>query len=184
MKNTTPPKDPRLVELDGHYARLLEHLENNDGHDQSVPGANRDGHFAVLTESLRGFGGTLVRCSSREDAQRVAADAIYAQHEPIALYDLRIIDGDPPELGEGDTVRYRDEVFHVIHVEEQAVDAVIARYLLIAKDPDAHYDAWDERVDEDDEGLEVVERAEDDERQPRRYPVADVTIHVAFNVEA
>lgn len=69
-------------------------------------------------------------------------------------------------------------------MEEQAVDAVIARYLLLAESPDeSDIDRWVERVDEDDADLEVVERGEEDDRIARRFPVADVQILVAFNVE-
>lgn len=68
MKNSTgTPKDPRLVELDAHYARLQAQLEA-EGHDGSVPGAAADGHLVVHAESNRGFGSALTRCTSRQNA--------------------------------------------------------------------------------------------------------------------
>lgn len=85
------------------FARLLDHYEA-DGPDCTVPGASKDGRWAIVTE--REGARFVNRAGTREDCERVAAEGLSPIEGPVCIHDLDELVGEEPMPGEGDIVHY------------------------------------------------------------------------------
>lgn len=195
MPETTPTANaitPQEAERRKRFNRLAQSIEDYNcrecvGHDQTRPGASRDGRYAVHAMGDEGRS-ELTRCNGRERAQIVAESHMDQGWQVQALYDLDTLAGEPPTIDEGDEVEYApgDVVyrFTVDHVEEELIEGEVGRYLCLIENgrTSDSYDDYDHRVHECD--VTVVERGEPDERLPVKYDVAGVVRQVIFNTVA
>lgn len=174
--------DPKLRdERENRFEKLCEHHEDLTGHDQTVPGADRDGRYVVFGEGGDKGQPWLTRVSSRDRAQLVCKEMMFLGHEPQALYDLDDLDGEEPVVQEGDLVEFDDERWAVDRIEEELIEGMIARYAVLV--PPGHvakdWDDWTHRIYEDE--VVVIEAAYPDERLPVRYAVAGIVRTVVFD---
>ena len=72
-----------------------------------------------------------------------------------------------------------DGDFYVICCETETFDGVAYEKLCLSNDPDAHWDNWIHKVDE--QYVEIVESEHEDERMPVRYGLAKIIMQVIFN---
>lgn len=153
------------------------------GPDRTVPGAARGvAQYAVICETGRAF--TANFCASREDVAALAAHELKDGSAPVCYFDLDHLAGDAPLLDEGDVVEVDGDRLYVNHVDEQLIEGEVARYVCLARDPDADWDDWLHRIHEDEFSGKVLERAQPDERLPIRFDVADIVVQVVFNTIA
>lgn len=149
--------------------------------DNSVRGANRYGRYAVVTEDVvRGNGYSVTRCN-RESISDVATEDMLNGHQPVCYFDLDVLAGDEPLLMEDDVVQYEGERYRVERVDEDLIEGEVARYLCLVK-PDTtigNWDDWLHRVLDSD--VELVKRAEEDDRMPVRYGIARIVTMAVFN---
>lgn len=153
------------------FERLREHY-SAAGHDQSVPGADRHGRYAVLAECGDRPYRELIRCSSRARAQMVCAAQMAAGWKVLALFDIDTLAGDEPPIQDGDTVQLKGEdLTMVVHSQEQCHGGGEWRL----------YDADGKFIRESE--AEIVERGAQfvDPRWPVKYEVAGVVQQVVFN---
>lgn len=159
-------------------------------YDVSGPGTNflhkpADGGALgrlVLVSDVPRHGYFLTVCQTLADVEQEAANDISAGRNPVCYFDLDDLAGDLRELDEGDEVRHRGDVLHVVAVEYDPTNG--RRQIVLGLDPDA--DADDPtviRLDEqgDREHYEVAVRINDDGRMPVRYGIAKIVTTVAFN---
>lgn len=162
------------------FERVKAWLEA-DGPDSTVPGAtgkrSQPGRYAVVTESSRGHGHFVNYASTLEDVETVAAANIQEGWRPVCYFDLDDV-GDPLPPYEGDIVEYQDKRYYVVLVSDDVAEGELYHRLYLNKRLDAMIDECD-LVDEDE--VEIVDRAEPDERMPVRYDVAKIQVVVAFN---
>jgi len=155
-------------------------LKERVGPDRTVPGtANGVARYALICENERQY--TANYCDSPETIVAVAAHELTQGNSPVCYYDLDELHGNAPPILEGDIIEYGGERFHVQHVDEEAFDGEIARYLCLTSEPDAAWGDWTHRIDEADFEGKILERVQPDERMPARYDVAGTVVRVVFN---
>lgn len=177
------------------FNRLLDVVEQREcseciAHDQSRPGANTNGRYAVIAQGDSGRT-ELTRCD-REHAQIVAESHLDSGWTILGMYDLDTLAGEAPPIYEGDVVRlvYEDNVmrtngpmtYTVVRVDEELIEGEIGRYLCLVEEgkPEPEdWDGWDLR--EHDDNVVLIERGEPDERLPVKYGVAAIIQCVVFN---
>jgi hypothetical protein len=125
--------------------------------------------FVVESWSAKGHGTFLTGAATREDAEHIGGAALADAWQPVALYDLDELRGEAPEPDEGDTIRVGDGVFVVTSTD--------------TKDGGLTVDFWEGEHPRwaYADSVEVIERAEPDDRLPVRFPLARLAVFVAFN---
>jgi hypothetical protein len=165
------------LSINHRFDRVREHYEAEQ--DNSVPGADWNGRYAVVTKSGRGFGFSASRAATLPDAERVAAANIHEHWTPVALYDLESAAGElHPDVG--DKVAYEGESWYVCHASDDLHEGVVFWKLWLGGEPDLGLDECD-HVEIDEKDVSILDRAEPDTRLPLRYDVATVRTIVAFN---
>jgi hypothetical protein len=147
-----------------------------DGPDPAVPGASAGvERYAVVTESLRGYGYCVNYAATLADVDTVAAANVSDGWQPVCYYDLDELAGPEPPAQVGDVVQIdgSERRFGVSDVGCPHNGGELRYY-----DKDG---TW-ARASE----CSIVERHPDnpDERNPKRYLVAKLVTVVAFNTEA
>lgn len=182
------------------FERLAEAIEQREcseciGHDQTRPGADRHGRYALHAQ---GDGGRseLTRCSSPSRAEVVAESHLNEGWTIVALYDLDTLADEGPRPIEGDVVKLTEEgrgrifaefpdqvtgTFFVVGSETDTFDGEAYERLYLARNADADYLSGDYSYRIDEQYVTVVERAEPDKRLPVKYDVAAVVQRVVFN---
>jgi hypothetical protein len=134
--------------------------------------------------------------TDKPNIEQLAADAVtdaYGAEMVICYFDLDVLAGDPPSPSEGDRVRLTDEgmtrvawanqdqTFYVVGTETDTFDGVAYEKLYLSLNEGADYlsGVYDTLIDE--QYVEVIEPAIEDERMPVRYGLARVVTQVVFN---
>jgi hypothetical protein len=118
------------------------------------------------------------------NVEQLAADAITDENGAelvVCYFDLDELAGPEPDVYEDDVVRYEGNQHRVERVDEELIEGEVGRYLCLldAGHESGSWDDYDHRIHQDD--VEVIERAEPDERLPVRYELAKVVVSVVFN---
>lgn len=149
----------------------------------------------VLLEHGNGGGYFATNLHNHSEIEETAARHAREGMAPECYFDLDVLVGEEPMVGDGDIVIYEDDDegsssygkhrYRVERVDEDLVEGEIAHYPVLVQigghfdRPDAGWDDYDHRVYWDE--VEVIERAYPDDRMPMRYSVAAVKVVVAFN---
>lgn len=166
----------------GHFERLRSSY-GADGPDASTPGATSGpARYALLSENGDGAQ-TLNYADDPARFQAMVEDELSCGWRPRCYFDLDRLAGEAPAIEEGDRVRYRERELHVVHICSRIADETPYRALWLDEDPDKDIDQA--QYSEIDAGeVEVIERAEPDEREPKRYELALLRTIVVFNTNA
>jgi hypothetical protein len=146
--------------------------------------AETGGRYAILTVSANGVARILTRCETVEICEQAAQDAVLDGWTVAAMYDLDILDGDPPAVSEGATVRYDEELYVVGRVDEELVEGQICRYMCL-HEPGSDisvFTGWDSWIHREPESeCVLVDSPQPDDRLPVRHEVAAVRVLVVFD---
>ena len=164
--------------------RLMEHYEA-DGPDGSVPHAARrtDTYHPryVLTEQYDDKGNYFLNLAdSLEGIQMLAAESVTSGSAPRCYHDLDVLAGEAPSPMVDDRVRYQGKEYYVVQDADDVEYGEKFTKLWLDPNPDTAFDDA-EHCEIDEKDVEIIERAEPDERLPVRYDVARVEVFVAFN---
>lgn len=138
----------------------------------------REGRWAVLTSSPR-WPSFLSRAETREAAEGFAADTLSDGWEPVALFDLDELAGDPPIMIQADYDGHRWDVIRERREDDESTGMVDLRRSDETGPHSSRYAWTTARPDQ----LGNIEWS-DDTRVPVRYNVAGVRKVVAFNTVA
>lgn len=134
---------------------------------------------------------------SRNNIEQLAANAVFGEEMPVCYFDLDVLAGPEPRPDEGDKVVLTDEghtyindkslvgeTFWVVGTETDTYDGQAYEKLYISRNEHAEYLSGDYDALIDEQYVEVVESAYEDERMPVRYGLAKIVTQVVFNTIA
>lgn len=180
------------------FMRLRDHIESYEcreclGHDNSRPGGDPHGRFAVHAQGDGGHS-ELTRASSLARCEDIAISHIRDGWAIVAAYDLDTLSGPEPRPDEGDKVKLTnegrercgesDDTFYVVGTETDTFDGEAYEKLYLSRNKDAGYLGGDYDVKIDEAYVTIIEPATPEERLPVKHSIAAQRIIVVFNTVA